>query len=172
MDIAAQAVGILAMAASIASFQFSTQKKILIVQIITAILFAIHFGMLGAITGAGMNVAAIIRNIVFYHRDKKFFSGKIWIVIFAFVNVIVGIISWQGIISLLMIFGMVFNTISLSCTDPQKVRGVMLVASPMILLYSIFSKSIGGTVNEIFSEISMIIGVIRYRKVKKVKCDL
>lgn len=158
----AQFVGICAMLASVLSFQLSTRKKIIKAQIVTVILFSLHFLMLGAYTGAAMNTTSLVRNIVFLNKDKRFFNGTIWIGIFVFVNIVTGVIFWQNWISVFCIAGMIINTISLSLKDPQKVRKVMLISSPFVLLYSIFTFSIGGVINEVFSEISAIYALIRY----------
>ena len=161
---AAQLVGIAATVFSILSFQCSTRKKILIMQLITTILFCVHYLMLGAFTGATLNAVSIVRNIIFYNNDKKFFSGKKWIVIFVLINIGAGALTWQSWSSLLFIIGMVLNTISLSLTASQQVRWVMLMSSPFVLVYSFLTGSIGGVVNELCSEVSMITALVRYRK--------
>lgn len=120
--------------------------------------------MLGAVTGAAMNATSIIRNIIFYNRDKKFFSGNIWVAIFIAVNIIVGVVFWQDWTSLLCIAAMVINTVSMSMKNPQHVRAVMLASSPFFLVYSILNGSVGGTVNELIAEASGIISLIRYRR--------
>lgn len=160
----AQIVGICALILSTLSFQLKTRKQILIAQIFTVVMFSLHFAMLGAITGAAMNATSIVRNIVFYNRDKKFFSGNIWVAVFIAVNIIVGAIFWQNWTSLLCIAAMVVNTVSMSLKNPQHVRAVMLASSPFFLLYSILTCSVGGTVNELIAGTSGVIALIRYRK--------
>lgn len=160
----AQIVGICALILSTLSFQLKTRKQILIAQIFTVVMFSLHFAMLGAVTGAAMNATSIVRNIVFYNRDKKFFSGNIWVAIFVAVNIIVGAIFWQDWTSLLCISAMAINTVSMSLKDPQHVRAVMLASSPFFLVYSILTYSVGGTVNELIAGTSGVIALIRYRK--------
>ena len=160
----AQIVGVCALISSTLSFQLKTRKQILIAQIITVVLFSVHFAMLGAVTGAAMNATSIVRNVIFYNRDKKFFSGNIWVAIFIAVNVIAGIIFWEDWTSLLCIAAMVVNTVSMSMKNPQHVRAVMLASSPFFLVYSVLTCSVGGTVNELIAEVSGIISLIRYRR--------
>ena len=160
----AQIVGVCALISSTISFQLKTRKQILIAQIITVVLFSTHFAMLGAVTGAAMNATSIVRNIVFYNRDKKFFSGNIWVAIFVSVNIVAGILFWQDLTSLLCIAAMSVNTISMSMKNPQHVRAVMLASSPLFLLYSVCTGSIGGAVNELIAGTSGVIALIRYRK--------
>lgn len=160
----AQIVGVCALISSTLSFQLKTRKQILIAQLITVVLFSVHFAMLGAVTGAAMNATSIVRNIVFYNRDKKFFSGNIWVAIFIAVNIIAGIIFWEDWFSLLCITAMVVNTVSMSMKEPQHVRAVMLASSPFFLLYNLQTGSIGGVGNELIAEASGVIALIRYRK--------
>ena len=166
VNILAQAMGFIAMGASIISFQFDTKKKILFAQMMAALFFALNFGMLGAITGAAMNITSIIRNIIYYNNDKKFFSGKIWTYFFVLVNIIVGVIFRESTWAVLSIIGMVLNTISLSIDNPQKLRWVMLISSPFVLVYSFITGSVGGFINELISEASIISALVRYREEK------
>ena len=163
----AQIVGICALIASTLSFQLKTRKQILIAQLITVVLFTTHFAMLGAVTGAAMNATSIVRNIVFYNRDKKIFSGNIWVVVFIAVNIIAGIIFWEDWRSLLCISAMAINTVSMSMKKPQHVRAVMLASSPFFLLYNLQTGSIGGVGNELIAEISGVIALVRYHKKEK-----
>ncbi len=55
VTIIGQGVGILAMLASVVSFQMRTHKSIMLVQILTAILFSAHFGLLGGETACVLN---------------------------------------------------------------------------------------------------------------------
>ena len=140
--------------------------KIRFAQILAALFFALNFGMLGAVTGAAMNVTSIVRNIIYYNNDKKFFSGNIWTYICVPVNIAVGILFWESELSVLSIIGMVLNTISLSVKNLQKLRWVMLVLLPFVLVYSFLTCSIGGVINELISKASIVSALIKYRKKK------
>ncbi len=163
----AQIVGLCALALSTLSFQLNTRKKILIAQIFTAVLFSVHYGMLGAVTGAAMNGISVIRNLIFYYRDRKFFSGNIWVAIFVGVNLITGILFWQDWTSVLCIAAIVISTVSLSLKDPKYVRMVLLLSSPFFLAYSVVTGSIGGALNDLIAGTSGVIAVIRYRNGEK-----
>ncbi len=160
-----QGVGILAMLASVVSFQMRTHKSIMIVQIVTAILFSVHFGLLGADTACVLNAVAVVRNFIFlFQNDSRFCAWRGWTVLFSGVMVLFGALSWEGWVSILFIVSMIFNTISLSMSNPQNVRRVLLISSPLSLIYNVLTRSIGGIVNEILAECSAIVGLIRYRK--------
>lgn len=167
MNILTQVIGIAAMLFSVFSFQMNKHKHIMIMQICATTLFGIQYFMLGAFTGMALDAVATARGFVFYHRDKKWASGKWWIVLFAVLFIVMGAFTWQGPTSLLMILAMVLNTFSFSCTKPKLVRSTILISSPMVLIYNILTGSIGGIINEVFVEISSVVGMLRYDINKK-----
>ncbi|MCQ2432910.1 MAG: YgjV family protein [Clostridia bacterium] len=165
--IIAQIIGYLAMLTSFLSFQMRTHRSIMLVQVITAILFAVHFLMLGKTTGCILNAAAIIRDIIFMYQDKsKFCAWRGWTVIFCIVMVVLGGVSWvtgDGFYAIFFTVAMVFNTISMSVHNPQNVRKIILIACPLAFTYDLLTKSQGGMVNEVLAACSAVIGLIRYR---------
>lgn len=162
MKILTQIIGIAAMAASVYSFQLNKHKHIMIVQIIATALFGIQYYLLGAFTGAMLDAVGVVRDIVFYNKDKKWASGNVWTVVFSLMMVVFGIVTYQGVASIFMIVSMVFNTITFSFTKPKLVRRTILIASPFMLVYNILTGSIGGIINEIFAEISSVVGMFRH----------
>lgn len=171
MEIVAQIIGFCAMVTSVMTFQFKKHKHLMILQTATAVLFTVHYWMLGqfcnmpsAYTGAAINLIAVARDIVYYHKDKKIFVSNWWTVGFSAAIAVVGIIFWEDWRSLLVIVAMVLNTVSFSFINSQKVRATLLISSPILLVYDILTNSWGGTVNEIISEISIIVGLVRYKK--------
>lgn len=67
----------------------------------------------------------------------------------------------------IMIVSMVLNTITFSFIKPKLVRRTILIASPFMLVYNILTGSIGGIINEIFAEISSVVGMFRHDIKKK-----
>ena len=83
--------------------------------------------------------------------------------------IVVGIFTYQNWISLLMMAAMALNTVSFSFTKPKLVRTTILISSPLLLVYNILTGSIGGVINKLFTEISSVVGIIRYDIKKKDK---
>lgn len=83
--------------------------------------------------------------------------------------IVVGIFTYQNWISHLMMAAMALNTVSFSFTKPKLVRTTILISSPLLLVYNILTGSIGGVINELFTEISSVVGIIRYDIKKKDK---
>ena len=83
LEIIGQGFGMIAVAFGFLSYQMRTQKQLLAMQLATAVVFCIHYALIGATSGLLCNVIAAARNIAYYHRDKPLFSGKRCPVIFA-----------------------------------------------------------------------------------------
>lgn len=149
------------------SYQTKTAKKLLFLQVLTALLFCIHYFLIGAISACVLNLIAFIRNAVYANRDKKIFSYRFYPILFAVIMAIAGILSWQNIYSILVILGLVINTLCLPFKNPQNIRKSILVSSSMVLMYNIAVFSIGGAVYESVVILSSIIGLFRYRKYKE-----
>lgn len=169
MEILTQIIGIAAMICSVSSFQLNKHKHIMTAQIIATALFGLQYFLLGAYTGLALDIAGVLRDIVFYNKDKKWASSNLWTVFWAIVMLIVGIFTYQGWYSLLMTAAMMLNTISFSFTKPKLVRTTILISSPLLLLYNILTHSIGGIINELFCMISSVVGILRYDIKKKEK---
>ena len=72
--------------------------------------------------------------------------------------------TWDGWYSIFILAGICINTYCMSLSDPQKVRKSILVTSPLVLVYDLFARSIGGTVYESVALSSAIICILRMRK--------
>ena len=166
MKILIQIIGIAAMICSVSSFQLNKHKHIMLVQITATALFGLQYFLLGAYTGLALDIAGVLRDIVYYNKDKKWASSNWWTVL---VMLVVGIFTYQNWISLLMTAAMMLNTVSFSFTKPKLVRTTILISSPLLLVYNILTGSIGGVINELFTEISSVVGIIRYDIKKKDK---
>ena len=98
--------------------------------------------------------------------DKKGLATRIVCLILAGLMGIMGAISWQGPVSLLVISGIIINTVAIASPNPQFVRKSILISSPLVLLYNVFVFSLGGIVYESIVIISSVIGIIRYKNNK------
>ena len=159
-----QALGFVAVILGFVSFQVKTSKKLLVVQTFTCLVFTLHYFMLGATPAGVLNLVGLIRNIVYYYRDKNRHVEKYAPLVFAGIMLILGLLSWEGTHSVLVVAGLVINTVCLSFKDPQNIRKSILVTSPMVLVYDVFELSIGGMIYESVVIISSVIGLLRYRQ--------
>ena len=159
-----QALGIAATLVTFASYQFNTKRALLIIQTIATLCTCLSFLFLGATTGFALNIVCLVRNVLFYFSSERPKLQHIFAVLLAIVMVVLGALSWQGWISLLMIVALAVNTVFMSLRNLQLFRKSILLTSSMILLYDVFIFSIGGILNEALSIVSSAVGLVRYRK--------
>ena len=173
LNIIGQCLGIIAFAIFFLSYQVKDAKKLLLIQTIGTATLCVQYVLIQADSGWMLNIVCIIRNIIYYNRNKAIFGKKIFSYKFipyalAALMVGIGIVSWQGWYSILIIVGLAINTVCLSLPDAQKIRKSVLVTCPLVLLYNILitPMSIGGIINESVSITSALIGIIRLRSAK------
>ena len=165
-EIIGQILGFVAVILGFISYQVKTDKQLLFVHMLTCLVFSVHYYLLGALPAAILNGVGVVRNIVYFNKDKSFYRPKLFPIIFAVIMLILGIYSSNGIHSLLIIGGLVINTLCLSFKNPQNVRKSVLLTCFMVLVYDIIEHSIGGVVFESVAIVSAIIGLIRFREQK------
>lgn len=161
-----QALGILATIITVISYQMNTKKSLLLVQTAATTCTCLAYFFLGAASGFALNVVCIIRNIVFYFQKD---SGKVHTISslsLAGAMVVLGALSWQGPVSLLIISALAANTIFMSFGNPQLLRKSILGTSSLVLLYNVFVFSLGGIANEGLSIVSSVVGILRFRREK------
>lgn len=145
------------------SYQRTQKRKIMLIQTVATALSCVQYLLIGAFSGFALNIVCIIRNFVFYFRDKNQSTGLLTPVLFAVSMAIVSFFSREGTHSLLITMGLVVNTVCMGIFDAKDFRKTILVSSSLILVYNVFAFSYSGILSESISLISVIIGIIRYR---------
>lgn len=164
---AAQIVGLLALAFIVISFQQNERKKLIFTQIVGMLLFTAHFAMLGAYTGAAMNIMCAARSAIYYDRSKKWVASPLCPAFFAALSVAVGIATWTGPWCILPTAATALTSVSTWLSTPKLIRRFGFPASPAWLVYDLASGSYTGALNECFVMTSIIIAMIRYDFPKK-----
>lgn len=169
-----QAIGIVAMAMNILSYQQKKQSSVILVQMAGASLFAVHFWMLGATVGALLNAIAVVRAIVFYYKKQLHAEHIAWTIGFEVVFLISYALTFTVfgeeptvpnlIVELLPVIGMTALTLGFRAKDAGAIRRFGLISSPAWLIYNIVNLSIGAICCEVISIISIVVGMIRLDK--------
>ena len=178
----AQIIGIFAAAANILSFQCKSKNKIIFIQFFGGTLFTVNFLMLGALTGAIMNILAMVRAILFLYKDRLKLNDKILVIgfILAFITsytlsfCVLGVepTPKNFILEALPIIGMSAATVSFAMKNATAVRLIgITLSSPPWLVYNVFVGSIGGMLCEAFSILSIAIGILRHDIKRKPKIE-
>ncbi len=164
MKILGHCIGGVAIVMFFLSYQVSEKKKLLVVQTLATALICLQYILIGAYSGFALNIICIIRNLLFYHRDKKPLSG-VWLpIVLAVVMAGVSLFSWDGYHSLLIVGGLMINTVCMGVCDAQNLRKSVLVTCPMVFVYNLIALSYSGMISESISFISALIGILRFRK--------
>ena len=163
-EIAGQVLGIIATIITFISYQANTKKSVLLIQSAATFCTCIGYYLLGASSGFALNIICLVRYGVYYFQKEGSKFQYLSAGVLTLAMVIVGAMSWQGPISLLIIIALAANTVFLSFGKPQLLRQSVLVTSSLVLIYNVFVFSLGGIANEGISIISSLIGIIRYRK--------
>ncbi len=177
VEIIGQAIGIVAMAFNILSYQCKTARGVIAMHIFGAGLFAVSFLMLGSYTGGMLNIIAAIQSLLFYYKEKTKVDRPIWLGIFAAVFIGTYFITLfllmdaprpiDYVIEILPVIGMMFITLAFRQSEASKVRLLGLGSSSTWLVYNICQVALGAIVCEVLSLGSIFIGMLRLDRKKQ-----
>ena len=162
-----QIFGFTAMAIAISTYQFNKHKTIMVLLTLCSTFWCMHFLCLKAYTAVAMNLINIVRNFVYGFRDKKWAQGYVIPVLFLTVSVAAVVLTWSSAWDLLPLLAAVFSTFANWQTDTRKLRYLTYPVSASWLAYNIVNHSYAGLCNEVFTLVSLTVGVIRYDIMKK-----
>lgn len=166
MILTGQIFGWLAALLTFISYQCKEHKKLIIIQTLSTLSVCISYLLLNAWSGMLLNIICTLRNFIIYRKDIKIFSYSFWAYILAALMGIMGILSWQGSMSLLIVIALVINTLFIYSPNVQNLRKSILLTSTMVLIYNVYYTVWGGVINELIAISSAIIGLYRYRNIK------
>ena len=162
-----QIIGFVAMGIIVFSYQQKSHKRILTFQMVSGLLFTLHYLFLGAYTGCISNLIGAGRSAVYAGRGKSAFTSfKLWPVIFSVVFTVSGILTWDNIFSVFPMIAMISSSVVLWIDSPKINRAFSIPTSACWLIYNIANLSYAGIATEIFVLSSIIIGMIRLDRKK------
>ena len=157
-----QAIGLVGTILFFFSFQCRSNRSLFRIQFLSYLFYTIHLLLLGAVTGGISYVINTVRSICL-GSDWKFAKGKAMCVIICAAQVAALALTWSGWISLLPVTANIAATIGGYTHNPRKVRlASMLVNSPLWIIYDVIVGSWAGILDEIVTELSIIISIFRY----------
>ena len=168
-DIFVQAIGLVGFFLSIGAYQCKGRVGILIWQLIASLCWGTQYLLLGAFSGAVLNLINILRTGVFCFRGKKWADHWVWLPVFLGLCAAATVWTWEGPISLLPMCGMVLTTFAQRAPTARLVRLISLPNDPLWLIYNGLSGSIFGVVTEAFIICSILVGYLRHDRKKAEK---
>jgi hypothetical protein len=168
--IIAQVFGLLASLTLIASVQFKKKEHILILTIVNSILFTISFIFLEAFSGAAVcALGALISAVIFIVEKLGRRVNWLLIVIFALAELAALVLTFKTPWDVVPIVGTGFWLASLLQRDENRLRWLMMVNFVAWIIYGIVTTAYTSIIADIFSIISTIIALVRYRNKKSAK---
>lgn len=172
----AQILGILGMAMNVLSYQWKEKKALITVQLFGSLFFAVNMFMLNAVMGGMLNTIGIVRALIYSNGDK-FKDVKKFNIIF-FVLYLLSYVAiftifnkeataFNLIVEILPLIAMLATTVSFSMKKASSIRRLTLISSPSWLIYNCLNLSVGGILCEVFSLVSVFIGMLRFDMKKK-----
>ncbi len=173
-QIIAQIIGIFAMAFNIISYQGKKQGTVIALQLVGGCLFAVNFLLLGAWVGGILNIIAVIRALLFLFKKQLKTEKLPWFILFFCSYITVYVLnftvfgveptSFHFIIESLPVIGMTALHIGFCLKNASHVRKCGLISSPAWLVYNIVAGSWGAIFCEVFTLISIAVGMLRHDK--------
>ncbi len=162
-----QIIGFIGMGFSLSTYHFKEYNKLVTIRIICELIFGFQFLLLGAYTGMITNFAAVFTNSVYRYRIKKGKSTLVFQILFSVLFVTLGIITWAGPVSLLVIGAKLLSTVAFGIKNTKIIREINMVIQPMWLVYDVIAGSIGGTISDVLAIISLVLAFVRLDIKKK-----
>ena len=167
IELIGQIISIVAVIVSFITYQMKSKRGIVVMLSIATGISCIAYALLGGTVALVLNLVSIVRNICYYHSDKKILSSKAVPVVLALIMGVLSIFTWEGAYSAFFVVGLMLNTLAMGYCNPQNLRKSILLTSSLILVYNLFIPSIGGAINEVVAITSSVIGLIRYQQTQK-----
>lgn len=170
MDIIIQLLGVCAMISWVSSIQLNKKEQILELQIIASIFYAVHYGLLDAMSAVGVTLVSIVRLLTIYIIEKKGKEVPVYVlVIFMLLLVVVGIFTYAGPISLLPIVITMIYTYATWQKNTKVIRLGFFCAGWLWIIYNFSVGSYVLMIGNALEVISSTVSFIRFDKKKKVE---
>lgn len=161
-DFVIQIIGLIGTFLFFISFQCKSNKNLFRAQFVSYLCYTFHLLLLGAITGGISYILNTIRSFCLGSQNEKLKSKKMCMLI-CILQLVGMAFTWSGWISMLPVMANIAATIAGYSNNARKIRlAGMLINSPLWIVYDLIVGSWAGILDEVVSELSMIISIIRY----------
>ena len=107
--------------------------------------------------------------VAYAKETKPWAKRKAWPYLFILLFVLVSLITAKSFIDFLPALAQIFGTAAVWQSNPRTIRFIMLVPRPLWFVYNFFVGSYAGIVTEIFILISVLVGIMRFDLLGKVR---
>ena len=158
----ANIIGFIGIVANVLIYQQKTGKKLLTLKLISDVLWALHYFLIGAYSAVVIASVGIVRETVFFNQDKKWAKSRLWLLVFVALSITGSIFTWKGVYSFFPAIASVISVISFGLNKPKLSRILVFPISILMMIYDVVFLSYMGVLNECLTLTSTIIALIRY----------
>lgn len=164
----AQGISVLTCILAVVISQFKDMRGILAGRILTNLLSATTYLLLGGLSGAGVCLIAIVHTVIMYiYNEKKIPPHKSVIVLFVTLYVACSAVYYSSPVDIISGVAAVCFALSVVQTKPSCSR-LWFVFNPLLwLIYDVFTRAYGNMVLHVIIFISTLAAIIRYDVRKK-----
>ena len=161
-----QAIGIAAVITFLLSYQQKRRQHIILLNVISRVLYIVQYCLLGAFSGAVLDVLGAITSVVAEKKNTPFLARhrRAAILLSCATMTAVGLLLYESWLSLLPIAGVLLHTGAFWLEDERKIRRLSLLGSPFWFVYNFASRAYGSAVGDLLTMLSIILAMLRYRK--------
>lgn len=161
-DLFVQVIGFAGTILFFLSFQCRKNQNLFRVQLLSYLCYTTHLLMLGAVTGGVSYILNLIRSFCL-GSNNTFLKGKHMCRIICALQLVTLLFTWDGWLSILPVAANIASTIGGYTHNPRKIRiAGMFINSPLWIIYDILVGSWAGVLDELVSEVSMVVSIWRY----------
>lgn len=163
-SVIAQAIGFLAVASFILSYQAKSNRTLFLCQTAGSALFCLQFFLLGAASGCLSLAVNILRGMLLMkYNDWAWVRWKGMAVILCGVYGAILLLTWAGPLSLLAFAASAVSTMGYWQNNARTIRlSNLLCTSPCWLVYDLFIHSWGGVLSEAITIVSILASGFRF----------
>lgn len=164
MNVYAQIIGLLAIIIWVLSIRKTKKKDLVFLQIISNALYGIQYTLLGGISAACMNYLSTLRCAIYYKNIKQKKKTPAYIMgTFVVIMIIIGIFSYNGILSTIPVFITCLYAYSLWQPNMKLLYGIIIFAA---VLWIIYNSYMGAYASVIGNVLEIICGIKSIKDVK------
>ena len=171
MKYAALATGLLAVFFYMLGYLQKKKGHILLLNLIARLLFILQYIMLGAFSGAVLDVAGAIATVVAGKKETPFIKRHLTLTVILLNVLIMGsgvyvILLTHELLGVLSVAGVLFHVNAFWFDREKTVRRLSMLGSPFWLAYNLLSGAYGSCVGDILSMVSIGISMYRFDRKK------
>ena len=162
MDIIANVLGILAVLLFVLSYQLKKRRNLILCNAASRVLYVLQYVLLGAFEGALLDIIALIVTLIY--RRCAYFKKRAFVLTVILSNLAIiglGMLTYKNPISLLPIFGVIFETLALLPKSERRIRILSLLGAPPWLVYNLIAHAYGSAIGNVITLVTIGIAILR-----------